>query len=193
MSRILTIAIPTYNRAHHVGRLIDQLIKHRVTELAEILVIDDGGGDNTYEQLISRIASYQDSISIHRNETNLGYPQTLVRLFLKCRTKYLLAIADDDNLITESVKPLLEFLASEKPDFVSPQFIANCSIYRGKAENRKIRPSEFHECCRHAPGLVYNVPRCNIGLGLLARRIRENTTDALVYPCLLYTSDAADE
>ncbi len=176
----LTIAIPTFNRKSHVEKLIHQINANKVNEIAEVLVIDDGSNDQTFETLIK----YADkkAIRIMRNESNLGYPHTFVRLFKECRTEYILVMADDDFLVIESLKPLIEFITSENPPFVSPQFLHKGLIYRGQTEKRYINPKEFWKCSSHAPGLVYNVTISRDYLDMLTNRITEQKEDALVYP-----------
>jgi len=185
MQPLITVAIPTYNRACHVERLLNQIIEHKVTDVAEILVIDDGGSDGTYDKLMTNNAILQCGIKVLKNESNMGYSQTFVRLFAECKTEYIMIMADDDLLIIENLKPLIDFLIIKKPDFVSPQFLINNAIYRGKKESRKIQASEFQQCCGHAPGLIYKVSECKIGLKMLADRIKANSADALVYPQVL--------
>jgi len=178
---ILTIAIPTYNRVSHVDTLLDQLMKNNVLEDAYILVIDDGSSDNTFE-IITKKYCHKYDIQVLENEINFGYPRTFVRLFKECKTEYLLIMADDDLLVTGGLKPLIKFLTSEKPAFCSPQFLNEGLIYRGRNKTKIIKPQEFFQCSAHAPGLVYNVTKCNEVLDYLAARIQSEKADALIYP-----------
>ena len=177
----LTIAIPTYNRVSHLDTLLDQLIKNNVLEVADILVIDDGSSDKTFEAITKKYC-HICNIKVLKNEINLGYSWTFVRVFKECETEYVLIMADDDLLVTESLTPLIKFLKEEKPAFCSPQFLSEGLIYRGKNKNRIIMPKEFFQCSAHAPGLVYNITKCNESLNLLAGRIRKEKADVLIYP-----------
>lgn len=178
---LLSIGIPSYNRHENVSALLHQLVAEVEPELVEIVVIDDGGSDGTYERLSSDkgIAS---RVRILKNEVNLGYASTFARLFAECSTEYLMLMADDDTVLVENIRPLLDRLGRERPAFVSPQFLRGTAVARGRGRTGPIAPSEFLACSAHAPGLVYRVADCRPGLEELADRIEAKQVDALVYP-----------
>lgn len=49
-SPAFSIVIPTYNRAHLIGKTLDSILKQKFTDF-EVLVVDDGSKDNTEEVL----------------------------------------------------------------------------------------------------------------------------------------------
>jgi glycosyltransferase involved in cell wall biosynthesis len=178
---LLTIGVPSYNRAENVSRLLHELVAESVAETVEIVVVDDGGSDDTYGKL-SNDLEIASRVRVLKNETNLGYAGTLARIFAECTTEYLMLIADDDHVIAENLAPLLEYLDSERPSFVAPQFLLGSAIQRGRAANGPIAPREFLACSAHAPGLVYRVEDCRAGLDELRERADARYVDALVYP-----------
>ena len=70
---ILTIGIPTYNRAHYLTNLLDgicrELAAGRFDGQIEILISDNASADNTREV----VQQYRDEfpISYYRNSTNI--------------------------------------------------------------------------------------------------------------------------
>jgi glycosyltransferase involved in cell wall biosynthesis len=48
MSPVFSIVIPTYNRAHLIGKTLDSIFAQRFPDF-EVLVVDDGSKDNTQE------------------------------------------------------------------------------------------------------------------------------------------------
>ena len=48
MNPLVTVVIPTYNRANVVGEAIDSALRQTVTNL-EVVVVDDGSTDDTVE------------------------------------------------------------------------------------------------------------------------------------------------
>lgn len=67
---LLTIAIPTYNRAEKLEVLLEQLTADTAYDptRVEIVVSDNASTDHT-AQVVARFAD----IRYHRNETNIGY------------------------------------------------------------------------------------------------------------------------
>ncbi|MGX1701280.1 glycosyltransferase family 2 protein [Microbacterium sp. NPDC055357] len=178
---LLTIAVPTYNRAQNVARLLHQFLAAPASELVEILVIDDGGTDGTYAAL-SKDPTIAERVRVLKNDVNLGYPRTFARIFAECTTEYVMVIADDDEVVVESVGPLLEYLGRERPAFVSSQFLKGSTVYRGRDVTGPISPKEFLRSSAHAPGLIYRVEDCHAALAELAERTESKQPDALLYP-----------
>lgn len=178
---LLTIGVPTYNRVESVSRLLHRLLDESVALPVKVMVVDDGSSDGTYSQL-----SADPLIAAHarllRNETNQGYPQTFARIFAECDTEYVMVVADDDHVVVESLNSLLEFLEEEQPVFVSPQFLRDTTIYRGRSTTGPILPREFSQSSAHASGLIYRVETCRPALNQLMERAASGQADALVYP-----------
>lgn len=178
---LLTIGIPTYNRAENVSQLLHQLLAEPISESVEIVVLDDGGTDDTYARL-SDDPVIASRVRVLKNDTNLGYARTLARIFDECATEYLMLVADDDQVIVENLPGLLDHLSRERPSFVSPQFLLGARVQRGRIVTGPIAPREFLACSVHAPGLVYRVEDCRAGLDELRERTDARYVDALVYP-----------
>jgi len=73
------VALPVFNEAQHVDRVLDQVRRHCVSEVqsgADCLVIDDGSTDGT-----SEILSRRDDIHVLRHERNRGYGAALLSSF----------------------------------------------------------------------------------------------------------------
>lgn len=178
---LLTIGIPTYNRAEDVRKTIADILAHPDSELVDIIVIDDGGTDGTFEKLGSDPA-IATRVRVLENGENLGYAGTFVRLFRECETEYLMVTADDDRVIMENLRPLLEHVRQAEPAFVSPQFLRGSRVSRGRVATAAIAPRDFLPAAAHAPGLVYRVEDCSSALEELQERIAADEIDALVYP-----------
>jgi glycosyltransferase involved in cell wall biosynthesis len=67
----LLLIIPAYNEEATIGKLLDQLCNPEFSELADVLVVDDGSKDRTYE-IVS-----QYKVSVVRHVYNLGYGSAL--------------------------------------------------------------------------------------------------------------------
>jgi len=182
LMRMLTIGVPTYNRINAVLRLITQFIEQGTFKVAHIVVLDDGSSDGTYGALSAQQAIINNDVRVIRNEVNTGYAKSFLRLFQECKTEYLLIMADDDMLVAENFEEINSLVGKIRPDFASPQFLINGSIYRGMSKTGDISPGDFILCCSHAPGLIYRIESCRAGLELLAARVELECAEALIYP-----------
>lgn len=178
---LLTIGIPTYNRADDVKKTLTDILTHPDADLVKIVIIDDGSTDGTATKL-EEDPLIPSRVSVLRNAENLGYAGTFARLFHECGTEYLMLTADDDRVNMESLRPLLDYLRREKPAFVSPQFLRDDRVSRGRQMSGLIAPSDFLPAAAHAPGLIYRVEDCLPGLEELLERVASEKVDALVYP-----------
>ena len=50
-SKLVTICIATFNRSSRVSQLIQELLEYDLNDKIEILVIDDGSSNDTFETI----------------------------------------------------------------------------------------------------------------------------------------------
>ncbi len=114
--QLLTIAIPTYNRAGY----LDICLSHVCGQLGkdnarvELLVSDNHSDDNT-EDAVSRYLSGGYPINYIRNSSNIGPDNNFIQCFKKARGKYVLIMGDDDILLDGALENILGVL--EKGDY----------------------------------------------------------------------------
>lgn len=70
MNNKISVIIPSYNRIDFINKAIESVLNQKYKEI-EIIIIDDGSTDGTYEFLQKE---YKDkhNILIYRNEKNSG-------------------------------------------------------------------------------------------------------------------------
>ncbi|QLE56101.1 glycosyltransferase family 2 protein [Nostoc sp. TCL26-01] len=99
MNKLLTIAIPTYNRAE----LLDQQLTWLANAVkgfeadCEILVSDNCSTDNT-QDIIQKWQQQLDNITFksHKHPENLGVMKNIMYCLSSAETKYVWTIGDDD-------------------------------------------------------------------------------------------------
>lgn len=105
---LLTIAIPTWNRASYLALTLEQL-KLQMAEVAlgavEILVSDNASPDDTQSVVVSAIHSGLP-VRYIRNEKNIGSDANIAQCFNLSQGKYVLILGDDD-LLVDGALPLL--------------------------------------------------------------------------------------
>lgn len=114
---LITFVVPTFNRAHCVGRAIDSVLdqRHLFSQDFEIVVVDDGSTDST-AGVLKRYAS-DEVVSIISFDTNrgLGYARNAG---FEYATGQWCALLDSDNALLPNVAANLERVLISMPDDV---------------------------------------------------------------------------
>lgn len=114
MKKLLSICIPTFNREE----LLNQSLKILQSEIknlenyVDVYVADNHSSDNTVEV----VQSYNESgfkINFTKHEKNIGTELNFLSLYKKVNTKYFWLLSDDDFLLPNSLKNIIEVLLSK--------------------------------------------------------------------------------
>ena len=110
---LLSICIPTYNRADALKVCIDSIVNNKVYDrnIIEIVVSDNVSTDGTYE-LMSELCSKNDKIIYNRNESNIGGERNFIKVLSIANGKFL-KLHNDYCVFTEEglaflVKTIIE-------------------------------------------------------------------------------------
>ncbi|MFO5439541.1 MAG: glycosyltransferase family 2 protein, partial [Dolichospermum sp.] len=111
MNKLLTIAIPTYNRAELLDKQLtwlSQAIKGFETE-CEILVSDNCSTDHT-QSIISKWQNILKNITFksNKNPENIGVMRNIFYCLSSATTKYVWTIGDDDPIQERAVAYVIE-------------------------------------------------------------------------------------
>lgn len=88
----LLIIMPAYNEEKNIGGLLDQLLKPEISEIADILVIDDGSSDSTNLIVKSK------NVPFIRHVYNMGYGAALMtgyKYAIRRNYEYVIQIDSD--------------------------------------------------------------------------------------------------
>jgi abequosyltransferase len=112
--KLLSICIPTYNRANYLKQSLVQIQKELTSDLfskIEVLVSDNCSTDNTSE-VIDIFKSQGLDINYIRNNENLGWGMNFLQCFELANSKYVLLLGDDDVLYDNSINIIIKALQS---------------------------------------------------------------------------------
>lgn len=113
-SPLLTIAIPTYNRAFFLDRCLNQLYTQLrlsgESELIELIVSDNCSTDSTNE-VVSNYIKKGLKIKYIQNSENLGADYNIAQCYLTAKGRYMLCLGDDDLLVTGAIDVLIGLLS----------------------------------------------------------------------------------
>ncbi len=112
---LLTIAIPTFNRASYLAQTLAQVLKERATVAAgriEILVSDNCSDDAT-PTVVARAAEGQSDFRSIRNPRNVGSDANIAQCFNEARGRYVVILGDDDMPCDGALAELVGWLDSD--------------------------------------------------------------------------------
>lgn len=93
---LISIVIPSYNRANTVGQTIDSILAQKVDAAVEIVIGDDGSTDNAREVLLKHKEQYPDTIRLLFHEQNMGLGANWATCVKACKGKYICNCDNDD-------------------------------------------------------------------------------------------------
>lgn len=119
VSKLISVVIPTHNRAEMVVRCVKSVLEADYPE-KEIVVVDDASTDDTLEKLRAAFA-LETRVKILESERNSGPSVNRNRGALSTGGKYILFL-DDDNIIEKNALAELVsvFESDDKIGFVAP-------------------------------------------------------------------------
>jgi glycosyltransferase involved in cell wall biosynthesis len=111
---IITICIPTYNRATSLENCLNSITIASKDHLErfEVCVSDNGSTDNT--NVVVQNAKKRFNINYHKNETNLGIPRNFLKVVSMAKAEFIWLIGDDDLLLPDTFDRLLPLLDENK-------------------------------------------------------------------------------
>jgi glycosyltransferase involved in cell wall biosynthesis len=115
---LLTFAIPTYNRAHILERLLSVLAEELQGEARVELLISDNASPDKTSAIIAAQRDQGLPIRYIRNETNIGTDRNILQCFEQAAGKYVWIFSDDDLPAPGAIRRILETLSSQEYDLV---------------------------------------------------------------------------
>jgi glycosyltransferase involved in cell wall biosynthesis len=117
---LVSVIVAAHNEERYLGRCLRSLLAQRFERSRyDVIVIDDASTDRTSAVL----ATFGDSITVLRNETNLGLPASLNRAITSTHSKFIVRVDADDYVNSAFLDVMYMFLAD------NPQFDAAACDY----------------------------------------------------------------
>ena len=93
---LISVVIPSYNRADTVGQTIDSILAQKVDADIEIVIGDDCSTDNAREVLLKYKEQNPDIIKLLFHEQNMGLGANWATCVKACKGKYICNCDNDD-------------------------------------------------------------------------------------------------
>lgn len=103
------IVIPSYNARHLLEKNLPKVFKHS-PEINKIIVVDDGGNDDTKKFLSKK---YPDKVKLVRNAENLGFSKGVNRGVAASQADYLVLLNNDVYPTSRYLKSALKYFEDQ--------------------------------------------------------------------------------
>lgn len=150
--KILTIAIASYNVEKYLTNGVLSLIKSKVAENLEVLIINDGSKDNTAKigKLLESLTTINGkSIVKLVDKENGGHGSAINKGIELATGKYFKLMDGDDYFDTEALEQLVECLKNEDVDMVLNNYVEDLAEFSIK------RVKSLYEFM--VPGMKYDI------------------------------------
>lgn len=160
MHKIITIAIPTFNRVDllrvNLLSLFSQARASKYSNEIEILIVDNHSEDHTLETIHS-IDSSNINLRVISNDENIGSDRNIAKCYTEASGDFVLILGDDDFIRDHALDILCEMLHNLQPDLV---YLKTCGYVT--TQNEIIMPvSTGFNCFSEFSDFLLNV---NVGL-----------------------------
>jgi len=112
--KILSIAIPTFNRANYLKEALCQIqreLENIPFDLVEIYISDNASNDHTAE-VVANAQKKGLPIRYERNIINIGSDANIAQCFNEALGKYVMIMGDDDLFVDGALEQLLKNMQS---------------------------------------------------------------------------------
>lgn len=125
---LLSILIPTYNRALFLKKNVLSLLSHidslSLNGLVDIIISNNCSVDSTDEIIHSILVSYDYGIQYYRQLENIGVEKNVLFTLAQAKSKYVMYLGDDDYLDVNYLSCVINFLnGNQNPSTVIPAFV----------------------------------------------------------------------
>lgn len=151
---ILTIAIPTYNRAS----ILDKQLEWAVNAIAgrwdqvELIVSDNGSPDKTPSVCQAWHQKTEGRLRVFRQSQNVGLPRNAIFCIQQARGEFIWLVSDDDEIADHTLDWLLARLSDHRGDSLSLiHFNLTIRKDNGVLAHERVHP--FHQDRYSDPGI----------------------------------------
>lgn len=113
---ILSICIPTWNRAKYLKECLDSIVSQKWfnQQDVEIVISDNASTDNTKE-LVARYKEQYPNIVYHRNDENIWWLKNVLALPAHVHWEYMWLLSDDDMMSDIAIDTTLDVIKQHNP------------------------------------------------------------------------------
>jgi len=113
-SPTVSVIIPTYNRAHLIGRSIQSVLNQTYQDF-ELIIVDDGSTDNT-EEVIKKFQEHDKRTKYIKHNKNKGGSAARNTGIKNAKGKYIAFLDSDDEWLIGKLKRQMKFIKNSSSE-----------------------------------------------------------------------------
>jgi len=137
---LLSIAIPTWNRALCLKDLLNNIMP-QAAELkgeVEICISNNGSTDNTHEVVANFNKKYPDLIKYNENKENIGFNRNLLKVLEMAHGEFVWTFGDDDLVVDNGLKKAIDFIKNYSNENIGLITFARREYFVDKKSGKKV-------------------------------------------------------
>lgn len=117
---LLTIAIPTYNRAEYLDICLRRIgeeiadLSEDLCKLVNVYVSNNGSSDNTSDVICKYQTGILPRFEVVNNVANIGPDRNIMQCYSSAKTPYVWVFGDDDVILSGGLRKVLNVLVKKK-------------------------------------------------------------------------------
>jgi glycosyltransferase involved in cell wall biosynthesis len=139
--KLLSMCIPTYNRAGCLKRLLDDIIPQILStgEAVEICISSNGSTDNTREIVLDLAKKHPGLIRYSENEKDLGFDRNVLKVVSMAEGEFVWTFSDDDVIVEKGIKEVIGFIKENKDKDMGGMVVKFSSYTQDSRTGEQIR------------------------------------------------------
>lgn len=117
--RLLSICIPTFNRANYLADCLVGITKQfkdkEIAKVTEVVISNNASRDNT-EKVVRGFQQRYKNIRYFKNKKNIGGDKNIIKAASYARGDYIWFFGDDDMYYPDSLREVLNVIKKSHPD-----------------------------------------------------------------------------
>lgn len=114
MNKLLTIVMPTYNRAEMLDANISNISRFSLFENIDFIVCNNGSNDDT-QKVLDKWAEQLPNLRVINHETNVLYDRNVASGYMTVETKYCWLMGDSRTIDEVNFDKILKTIDEEQP------------------------------------------------------------------------------
>lgn len=156
---LLTIFYSTYNRKKLILRRVKNILKKKIPNFVEVIILDDKSSDSTYEAL--KKITKNTFIKIYRNKKKTGFAGNFVQSIIKANGKFVIWASDKDDFSMNGINFFIKwYKKKDRVDVAVLNYTRNLKIKKDhikfiRKNNTRLITSNDLWKCSHATGIIW--------------------------------------